>query len=420
MNSDLFISDIYTKIWLKHNNNSKPATEFDFVRNIKFVKNRNLPMVYTNVGGHLTKGVLYTLHNLQSKQCKKKVCKVIDVPSYFKLDPDHSDQLQSKSNIKVKKLKQHKGYLTKLEGNPSLDAFLKSRFNAKTRGKFRSYKKRLEYSFNITYEVYFGNISKEEYQFIYDCFYRLLKQRYQNKKEDVAILRPDKWKYFLELGFEMILNKEAFLTVIYNDGTPISISFNYCNKEFIHGYLTVFDTNYSKFSLGHISFMKIVEWGIKNKIRFYDFSKVEFEYKKRWCEVVYDFEMHIFYDSDSSISKLIKTGVAAKYGVLKYLRDKKINKKWHKLLFYLKNKRSQTLSDNYQIEDAFEDYLGSEKYIEIKFSDIECNVIKKITIDFLYKNKIRFNEVKIYLYRDRKGTYIIEGEGHKQKVILTY
>ena len=54
--------------------------------------------------------------------------------------------------------------------------------------------------------------------------------------------------------------------------------------------ITVFDIDYSKFHLGSITIMKLIEWCIENEIKILDFSKGYFEYKRRWCTKIYDFE----------------------------------------------------------------------------------------------------------------------------------
>ena len=411
MKNNLFISDIFSNIWLEHNNYKK-VFEFDFVDKLKFVKLKLLP-VYTNVGVHQTQGVVYIPKKNDSIEGRRKLCKIMDVPSYFQTD---SFSCSKNENLKVEKIKQHPGYLARLDGYDNLDAFMKARFTTKTRGKFRSYIRRLEYSFDISYKVYFGSISIEKFNFICNHFYRLLKLRFEEKGERIVLLNPKNWKYFCKLAYGLITNKEGFFFVIYDGEIPINISFNFCSKYSIQGYSTVFDIAYSKFSLGHISFIKISEWGIKNKILTYDFSKVEFEYKKRWCEIMYDFEVHLFYDSKSLISIFFKSIYAYKYKALKYLRDKKIDRKWQKFLFYLRYKKTRIRSD-YFVEKV--NRISLHDYTKIQLNEILWGSdMRKAINDFLYTYKVKFEELNLYVNENQSNKFMLEGNKNAVKIVL--
>jgi len=250
-----FVSDTFVAMWMKHYYNDEPPVKFDFINQVKFVKKRKTP-IYINVGWNLTHGISYSLTGFKSKDYKNKVCFLNDIPSYFF---NQYTKIEAVGNMKVQRIKWHKGFLARLDKSDSLDEFLKNRFNSKTRGKFKSYVRRLENCFDIKYSVYHGEIEKNDFNQIYEVLQKLLKKRFENKEESMLLLNPLHWDYFYELSYKMILEKKAFLAVIYNRDVPISISFNYCNEDFIFGSVTTFDIDYAKFSLGHISFMKIIE-----------------------------------------------------------------------------------------------------------------------------------------------------------------
>ena len=150
---------------------------------------------------------------------KQKVQVVFDIPDYLSVKW-HSNYKKTK----IKKLNSYKGSMITLSNYKNLADYLKNNFSPKKRAQFRTYKKRLETSFNISYKVYYGAITKEEYNRLFAIFPKLIKKRFDligKNHHDLAV-----WDRYEENGFALINAKKACLFVVYDEDKPISIALN--------------------------------------------------------------------------------------------------------------------------------------------------------------------------------------------------
>ncbi len=82
MKDNPFTSDIFTRIWSKHFNQSVPGVQFNFVKDLLFAKNKFFPF-YSNYGKTYTKGISYAVNNSSFQDLKGKVLLIYDVPTFF-------------------------------------------------------------------------------------------------------------------------------------------------------------------------------------------------------------------------------------------------------------------------------------------------------------------------------------------------
>ena len=103
----------------------------------------------------------------------------------------------------------------------------------------------------------------------------------------------------------------------------------------LFSYIQTFDVNYSRFNLGDIDILNHIEWCIQNKVTIIDLSKGDFAFKRKWCNHIYDFDYHIFYDSKSFISTFTAHITVLKLKLKQFLRSKNIGKvyQYDKVLF---------------------------------------------------------------------------------------
>ena len=330
-----FTSPIYTKIWCQHFIKDKALYAFDFIKGISYLKMPVLP-VYVNIGRTVTKGISYVINTDASiTDFKKKVLLIYDVPEYFNIE---NRKLPKK--IKLIKIKQYPGFLTNLESYPDFNSYLSSTFNKKSRYKLKSYKRTLENSFNISYKHFYGDISNEDYQIVFDEFNVLLKKRFEDKQETNNNLEPEEWNFYWDSTYPLILEKKASLFVIYQDTKPIAISLNYFSESILFFAMTVFDIDYQKFNIGKVHLMKLYEWCFDEKIKIFDLSKGDYRYKERWSNVKYCFENHIYYDSTSLVVTLLARNLQLFFELKQFLRDLKLNVFIHKITYLLKFNKS--------------------------------------------------------------------------------
>jgi CelD/BcsL family acetyltransferase involved in cellulose biosynthesis len=331
MKSNPFLSNTFTTVWLKHFNKGKPGESFPFFGDLRFVKHKRWPL-YANVGKTHTKGISYAASPDSGKTVENKVFLIYDVPTYFKLDGFIDDRL------KVIKTKQYPGFLVNLNPFTSIDAYLNAVFNRKSRYKIRSYKKTLEESFSISYKMFYGTISKKDYDTLFEYFRLLLERRFTEKQVSNNNLEASEWAFYSEVVYAMVLEKRASIFVVYDEQKPIGIMLNFMADATMFVAITVFDVSYSKYNVGTVNILKLMEWAIENKIEKVDFSKGYYDYKKRWGSIPYDFEYHIVYDRKSVQARTVAFSVYYFFQLKQYLRQVGANNLLHKVTYIIKRK----------------------------------------------------------------------------------
>ncbi|WP_281140276.1 GNAT family N-acetyltransferase [Winogradskyella sp. SYSU M77433] len=400
-----FLSQSFKSIWLKHfNSNNDSIKSFDCISNVEFLKHNNWP-IHVNVGETLTKGMDYALA-LNNKSCLNgETLLIYDVPTYFNVNSSNLGP-----NIGLLKSKQYPGFLIETGNYSSLDDYMQHNFSKSSRNKNRKYKRRLETAFNIKYKMWCGEITKSEHDSIFKHFKRLLIKRFDDKQITNDVLGSEKWAFYHDVSYSLILEKKASLFVIYDNDQPIGVTLCFFSEDILFDAVTVFDIDYFKFHLGAVTIMKLIEWCIDNGIKTFDFSKGYYEYKTRWCTKTYDFEYHIFYDTSSLKSKFIAKWVKHFYDVKQKLRDKKLNDRLHKVTYRIKHKEQKEESEKakYSFIDC-EDVKALGKFIAIDYEKSENQALRLMLFEYLYLYEENYNDLKIFKYQDQNKKYLITG-----------
>ncbi|MGB5668553.1 MAG: GNAT family N-acetyltransferase [Maribacter sp.] len=402
MISNPFTSDTFSTIWSKHFSQSLSATHFSSLNNLRFEKHKFLPL-YFNYGKTHTKGISYDFVNSNIAEIKGKVLLIYDVPTYFRIN----NEFKPKS-LKLHKIKQYPGFLIELESFKDLNEYLANTFNKSSRYKLKKYKNKLEACFDVNYKMFYGEMLKSEYDFIFEAFNNLLTKRFNDKQESNNNLEKQEWDFYYEVAYPMILEKKAGLFVIYNGSQPIGVTLNYFSEDILFDAITVFDIDYAKFHLGSITIMKLIEWSIQQNIKIFDFSKGYFDYKKRWATKEYDFEYHIYHDPSSISSKAVAILLKNFFRAKQFLRDKKVNEKLHQLTFWLRNKSNKNKSSlQYEFSNV-EQGFKKEELTEVDLKSKDNDFLKPIIFDFLYLNNESFKNLKIHRVIDDNSLFIIQ------------
>ena len=398
-----FLNNSFKAIWLKHFNSKNDSVKiFKYFSGLEFVKKTNKPL-YFNVGETHTKGLDYEINSTEESELYNKTCLVFDVPAYF-----NTDTTKLGDRIKLLKSKQYPGYLIETGKYNSLNDYMLERFSKNSRNKNKKFKRRLEDSFNIRYKMFFGEMTKEEYDFVFNAFKNLLEKRFTDKKVTNNNLDTKEWSFYHEVAFPLILEKKASLFVIYDNDKPIGVTLSYFSDDTLFDAITVFDIDYFKFHLGSVTIMKLIEWCIDNNIKILDFSKGYFEYKTRWCTQTYDFEYHIYYDSDSIKSKLVAYSIKRFYDFKQSLREKNINEKLHKLTYKLKQK-DKVLAVNKSYNFIASDKIEvNENVTKFDFELLENKDIKLMVFEFLYLYLENYNNIELFKLNDKTDSYVIK------------
>lgn len=264
----------------------------------------------------ITGAALHCAKVVQSDE-SKSVHVVKDVSGY--VDAEAS---KFADTFNKKAIPQYKGYLVNLNGIPTLEDYLVQQLSRRNRKNLRSKKRSLESSGNISYEFYHGNISKPQYDFLFNSFHALLKKRFEQKKIHNRFL--DDWQSLYESVYSLILSKKVYLFVIYDGKTPIAFTLNYILGDVVFSHIQSYDTDYGKYNMGDICMLMNVEWCFQNNIKVYDLAMGRNNYKEKWCNYTYSFEYHIFYRPKSILAWSVANMLFLKYRYVQLLREKQI------------------------------------------------------------------------------------------------
>lgn len=311
-------------------------------------------------------------------------------------------------------MKYFHGFMANLSNYSTLNDYLVDKMSSKSRTKMRSYVRKLETCYNITYKLYFGEISAPHYEHLFSKFRLFIEQRFLQRGDTHELLAH--WESIQRDSFEMINSKTASLFVIYSGGEPIDICLNYHFGNILHNGIRSYDIAYSKFRLGYVDIMKQLEWCFANEIQVFDLGVGDMDYKRMWCNTVYDFEHHILYPENNLRLGLIAIGLTCYYHTKEFLKKKNVH------LFYRKGKRllkKQVAQENVLTEPKFEvlteNLLSKVEDMTLLDLNHETNAfLRKPVYDFQYSNLEKADETKVYELNGKKQVYLIKGKKKMQ------
>ena len=405
-----FISNSFCSIWSKHFLAGKVSRKFNFTKDLSFYRSK-LPGLYINTGKNLTKGINYEFDSLCGKEEKGKTFLIYDV-----IDFSDQKEVVKNSPMGLYAVRQYPGFLIELEPYGSLNEFMSKTFKKSSRYKLRKYKKRLEESFDISFKAYHGEITKEEFNSIFDSFRTLLEKRFEEKKITNNNLDPKEWNFYKEVAYPMILEKKAILFALYNNDEAIGVTLAYLSDNRVFDAITVFDIDYAKFHLGSIKIMNLIDWCTKNGWKSLDFSKGYFDYKTRWSNKKYDFHYHIVYDKKSIRARMLSFTLKNLFTFKQYLREKKLNESLHRLTFALKNHKKETLEHSFL---EWDNQLSHSKLLPIDISSPKYAHIKGICYEFLYLYQEKLKNLSVYRVDNTEKVFLLMGQNNKMGLKLS-
>ncbi len=335
MKNHPYNSYIFKEKWINHFTTPENVTEFNYLLGPSFLKKKNSETYYNTTSTFTLQNYYKINRASSSEELKGKTILIFDVPDYFKINTNTTS-----TNLKIVPVREYIGYLIDLDKIDSFNSYLSSRFNSKKKSQIKGYSKKLEKKFNIKYNMYFGEITKEKYDYIMDCFYDLSIKSFKKKGLKNRKLIPKNFNFTKDIIYNLIGKKQACIFVVYKDATPIGISVNYNSNNILFGDSTVYDTLYSKYNVGTIMLMKQLEWCFSNKINTFDFSKGYFPYKKTWCNTTYHFEHHIVYDTSSFKATLTAYKNIYFLKTKQFLREHPLRNYFNKIKNYLLVKKA--------------------------------------------------------------------------------
>jgi hypothetical protein len=368
--------------------------EFSLVNNVCLKSNpENVVFNQANIEGNLKSGI----HVLD------------DVPPYVNIG------LHEKYDAIIIQHSSAMDFFVNLEGYSDVQDYLKTQMGAKSRSRLRGLVNRLEKCFDITYKIFFGEITKEEYELLFEYLKLFIEERFSQRGDKHQAMKE--WNLYKERTFEMILKKEASLFVIYNDNKPIDICLNYHASNVYVNKIRSFDIDYSKFRLGYIDIIKQLEWCIENNYTIFDLMRGDLRYKREFCNVITNFDRYILYPKHSFGAKLlanIKMKELTLRPKLRFIKDairKVLNK----------NKSEVELQENEQLEINITDLTVFPENVKSELINLhqkEYSLIRKGVYEFQYSNSEHTKDVQIYKLTNEPGSFIVKGTSKIIKISL--
>ena len=333
-----------------------------------------------------------------------------DVPSYVNIELHENYNAYNilKSNVL--------GFYVNLEGYSDVEEYLKSQMGAKNRSRLRGLVNRLEKCFDITYKIYFGEITKEDYELLFAYLKKFIKERFSQRGDKHQAMKE--WNLYKESTFNMIMKKEASLYVIYNENRPIDICLNYHVAGVYVNKIRSYDIDYSKFRLGYIDIIKQLEWCLENNYTIFDLMRGDLRYKREFCNVITNLDRFIIYPKHNFGAKLwanIKKEELLLRPKLRFIKDatRKVLKN---------NASADTVQENKEPEIKIVELTVFPTNIKLEQIDLnqeEFNPVRKSVYEFQYSTSEHSKDVQIYKLTNEPGSFIVKSTSKIIKISLS-
>lgn len=304
-----------------------------------------------------------------------------------------------------------------IEPDQTLERYINKTLSAHSRKNINRYKNRLETSFNINYEFYYGQITDDKYDFLISTLFHMLTKRFDEKDIDSTFLLN--WDAYTKNLYDLINKKAASLFVIYHNEKPINISLNYhVNHKILFCECGAFDTDYSKFGLGHIDNYVLLKWCIENKYIYLDLGNGVSDYKKKWCNNFYDFQYLIFYKKNSIFAQVLLKTELVKITIKNNLKKIGVDQFYKNLRRFSNKRNTETINlISYDLK-ALNDF-ELKKYLQTNEVALDLSLypfLNKPIYDFLYTNVENIDNVSAYKLSNKLNSYIIKGKNNQIEI----
>jgi hypothetical protein len=305
------------------------------------------------------------------------------------------------------------GYAILIKNIINTDSYLKTQFKSNSKNIKRGLT-RLESCFNIRYEMFYGNMTKEQYLFIMGSLKEMLIQRFIQREDENQKLKE--WNIILENTLKQILKKEASLYVIYDDDKPIDISLNYHYHKIIFSAISSYDIDYHKFGIGHVEIIKLIQWSLKEQYNVLELGYGDLEFKRRWCNHIYKFKYQVIYNQDVFLMPVIAKFHLYKLSLKEYLKTKKIDVLFKRVTSSMSKKTSSENDLSYEkITITDMDSLGD--IVKVDLENENNRFLKRILYEFLYATVEHKNNTSIFEISKFPNSYLIKGKNNAQQIM---
>ena len=374
-----------------------------------FLKNA-ISMIYSNIDVTCNESNIY-------KNSKKTSDNALNIYSHS-LYPSYLES-KVKSDFICKKAFQKLGFAINLSDYNSADDYVKTHCKSSFKKTLNRSVKRLEGCFDVSYKMHFGEISIEDYQNLMAVLHTMLTKRFEQRDDNNEILHD--WDFYLNNSFAQINNKKASLFVILSGTEPIEISLNYHFDSIIYSHISSYNLDYSKFSLGNIEIYKQLEWCLDNNFNIFDMGYGDFDYKRRWSNLIYNFNHNIVCHPKNIFGGFLKFILKTKYMLINYLISKNVNVYYNNVKRYFKGNPNKANSKSFEFKSESIEHIikyNSIEYEQLDIDNKEFSFLRKPLFDFLYTFKEHIGAITIYRVSEDKKSFLFKGKSNTNKITI--
>ena len=331
---------------------------------------------------------------------------------YITYIPTYFIQVKLDKSLKAIPFNRFVGFCINMEGFDSTEGYISKQFGVKSRSKVRSYVRRLETCFNVSYDMYHGdNLSRGVYDSLFEILEEMITMRF-NQRNDTHQAMGD-WDYYKSSTYNLIKDKKASLFVIYDDEKPIDICLNYHEHGVFVNHIRAYDIDYSKFRLGYIDIYKQLDWCIENNYKIFDLGSGTLTYKEQWCNVTYEFQNLIVYNKKSLRNIIFGNLMASLYKLKNFLNSKNIISDTEVNKSYNSGVKNDNEDETKHIDFdtmPLEDGKVPNNSIKIDIEHEDYQHLRHAVYDYLYLNFESKKDIVIYKWNNTNDeTYILKG-----------
>ena len=306
----------------------------------------------------------------------------------------------------TKKIEQRniKGFAIEIPENTDFKTFLLGNFSKSFRSKIKRSVNRFEGCFEVNYLMFYGKISKQEYEYHMLSLKKMLEDRFEEKGEENRVL--NEWATYYNTTYDLINAKKCSLWVIQANSKNVQVCINRHHNSILNISVPSYDIAYSRFGLGNISIYKLLEWSIERNYSFIDMEYGAYEYKRRWSTKIYDFYHYVYYPSKWSTGNLLGRIEVLRLTGINFLKSLKVDKYIEsiKKVPKVNRKKPYTALFKDEIIESIDDNMLCER----DFQQLEGSLIKRMIIDVVFQRKLILSEVKVYTdTKDQNILYLI-------------
>ena len=386
-----------------------------------FFQKNQLPPFYKFLHNNTNNEKLINDNFFEENDIGNTIHEIKFIPSYFNLIP-----IPLELPYKLIKFNRVDNFRINLDGFKNADDYLENQMGPKSRSQLRRRINRLETCFSIKYNFYYGDISKQKYDFLFNALEVFIERRF-NQRGDLYSLRH-KWDFIKEQTYQLILTKKASLFVIYDEHKPIDICLSYHFQNIMQHLIRSYDIDYSKFWVGQIDIFKQIDWCFSNNFKIFDLMWGELDYKIRWSNEISVFEHHFIFKNNHPLKTPFVNLMIRFYKIKDVLSQTRFYKSSQKR-FYKSIIKAKTFSiNNLKSKDEKKEPVITVEDITkmplidtitaININDESYKFLRKSVYDFQYIHFENTTNIKVFKINSDTNSYLIQGAKSQIKVFI--